>query len=470
MNGQVITFYSYKGGVGRSFVLANVAAVLAEWGYKVLCIDWDLEAPGLNYYFEKWTHAPAAKGLMGLIEGCIRGRKPRWHAQVSVVKAPRTGGRLNFIPAGSSGQTYIESVQRIDWEELYLKHDFGGYLEKLRGQWKESYDFVLIDSRTGISDIGGICTVQLPDVLVFMFTANRQSIEGACDVARRSMDSRVQLPFERNRLITMPILARYEQRVEFRIATKWDREISTNLAPFYKGWIPARTSPDEILKHTRVPYVAYWTFGEQLPVVVDRERNDDPEAVNFSMLNVAALLANGLNEANQLVSSRESYLARSKKSRLRERQRKPLDPLVFLSHSTPADAYVRKLKAELKAKNLRVIGTDDFLSGQRTRDSLLKALQEATAFVPVVTESLGTNQLEELDYYVSISIRETGINKVLPIIRSDTALKQIPKVLLSLHLIDGRSLSIRRVVGKIRDQIESASKIETSTTRSVAFV
>src|SRR5262245_66423772 len=51
MNGTVLTFYSYKGGVGRSFTLANIAVLLARWGYRVLTIDWDLEAPGLHHYF-----------------------------------------------------------------------------------------------------------------------------------------------------------------------------------------------------------------------------------------------------------------------------------------------------------------------------------------------------------------------------------------------------------------------------------
>jgi len=48
--GQIITFYSYKGGTGRSMALANIACILAEQqtaarGKGVLMIDWDLEAP-----------------------------------------------------------------------------------------------------------------------------------------------------------------------------------------------------------------------------------------------------------------------------------------------------------------------------------------------------------------------------------------------------------------------------------------
>ena len=52
---------------------------------------------------------------------------------------------------------------------------------------RENYDYTLIDSRTGYSDVADICTIHLPDVLVDCFTLSDQSIEGAADGgARRS--------------------------------------------------------------------------------------------------------------------------------------------------------------------------------------------------------------------------------------------------------------------------------------------
>ena len=53
--GTVITFYSYKGGTGRSMALANAACLLAQRlkgpSQRVLVLDWDLEAPGLHRFF-----------------------------------------------------------------------------------------------------------------------------------------------------------------------------------------------------------------------------------------------------------------------------------------------------------------------------------------------------------------------------------------------------------------------------------
>src|SRR5271168_2494145 len=46
----IITFYSFKGGVGRTMALVNVAAELVRRGRKVLVVDFDLQAPGLETY------------------------------------------------------------------------------------------------------------------------------------------------------------------------------------------------------------------------------------------------------------------------------------------------------------------------------------------------------------------------------------------------------------------------------------
>src|ERR1700684_659780 len=55
----------------------------------------------------------------------------------------------------------------------------------MRADMKRNYDYVLIDSRTGLSDVADICTVELPDILVICFTLNDQSIDGASNVAQQ---------------------------------------------------------------------------------------------------------------------------------------------------------------------------------------------------------------------------------------------------------------------------------------------
>ena len=66
--GRIITFYSYKGGTGRSMALANVAWILASAGRRVLAIDWDFEAPGLHRYFHPFIEDPELHSTPGLID------------------------------------------------------------------------------------------------------------------------------------------------------------------------------------------------------------------------------------------------------------------------------------------------------------------------------------------------------------------------------------------------------------------
>ena len=59
---MIVTFYSYRGGVGRSMAMANVGEILADMGYRVIVCDWDLEAPGLERYLvTNYADDPASR-------------------------------------------------------------------------------------------------------------------------------------------------------------------------------------------------------------------------------------------------------------------------------------------------------------------------------------------------------------------------------------------------------------------------
>ena len=206
-DGQIVTFYSYKGGVGRTFALANIAAQLVKWGYRVLCIDWDLEAPGLEKYFSVLREEKSEKGLVDLLEN--PSVQKDWRKSVSTYWLPDEcdlENGVDVIRAGVDSKNYVQRVQNLDWDRLYLQQDLGHVLEHLRREWKSEYDFILIDSRTGVTDIGGICTVQLPDILVPLMTANHQNFDGSNDVIKRAINSRNKFEFDRGGLIVMPIL------------------------------------------------------------------------------------------------------------------------------------------------------------------------------------------------------------------------------------------------------------------------
>jgi MinD-like ATPase involved in chromosome partitioning or flagellar assembly len=115
--GLVYTFYSYKGGVGRSMALANVGVLMATEGYRVLLIDWDLEAPGLEVFFHhdgKLLGDPSATpGVVDLLDAQAQGAPLPW--QECLLKAEFFGHSLDILSAGRRTEDYRRRVQQLDW-------------------------------------------------------------------------------------------------------------------------------------------------------------------------------------------------------------------------------------------------------------------------------------------------------------------------------------------------------------------
>ena len=183
----VTTFYSFKGGVGRTMALVNVAVELAQRGRRVLAVDFDLEAPGLDT-FDLRRPADTTPGMIDFVSAYLHsGHAPDVNQFLFESHGMGTGnGGLWIMPAGAHHDSYANTFAQIDWGTLYEQHD--GYLlfEDLKEQWKASVepDYVLIDSRTGHTDIGGICTRQLPDSVVILFFPNIQNLRGLTKVVR----------------------------------------------------------------------------------------------------------------------------------------------------------------------------------------------------------------------------------------------------------------------------------------------
>jgi MinD-like ATPase involved in chromosome partitioning or flagellar assembly len=185
----VITFYSFKGGVGRTMALVNVAAELVRRGRKVLVVDFDLEAPGLETY-ERLRPPKPHPGIVEFVTEYRRtNQTPNLLDYIYETKPIGTkGGRLWVMPAGRRDSAYHRALTDLDWQRLYKNEDGFLLFEDTKKGWEvdESLkaDYVLIDSRTGDTDTLGICTRQLPDSVVLMFTPNEQNLAGLENVCR----------------------------------------------------------------------------------------------------------------------------------------------------------------------------------------------------------------------------------------------------------------------------------------------
>ncbi|MER7851250.1 MULTISPECIES: FxSxx-COOH system tetratricopeptide repeat protein [unclassified Streptomyces] len=282
-DGRIVTFYSYKGGTGRTMALANTAWILAANGKRVLAVDWDLEAPGLHRFFHPFLEPATLGATTGVIDLITEyawaatspaQRADDWHRDYARIQphavslTPEVlgwefpkGGTLDFVSAGRQNREYSATVSTFDWDNFYDRLGGGHFFDALREDMKTHYDYVLIDSRTGLSDIADICTVHLPDVLVDCFTLSDQSIDGAASVARQISERYTGRPIR-----ILPVPMRIDE------GEKEKADAGRALARLKFDRLPRDLSGDELTAYwgaVEIPYRPYYAYEETLATFGD---------------------------------------------------------------------------------------------------------------------------------------------------------------------------------------------------------
>jgi cellulose biosynthesis protein BcsQ len=184
----VVTFYSFKGGVGRSTALGLVAGILATRNRRVVMVDFDLEAPGISVLFQNdletineeqygvldYLHQRYLTPDLNIptIENCI--------SQVNL----DTRGELFLVPAGEYNENYIHRLADLDRHTLqsFYRGERGEInpVQQLITDIKERLDpdVILIDARPGFNDTSAIALFDLADTAIICFSPTDQSFEG----------------------------------------------------------------------------------------------------------------------------------------------------------------------------------------------------------------------------------------------------------------------------------------------------
>jgi tetratricopeptide (TPR) repeat protein/cellulose biosynthesis protein BcsQ len=302
--GKIITFYSYKGGTGRSMALANTACLLAQAegeSNRVLMMDWDLEAPGLHRFFRNHLSSgqdtepqQAVNDKRGLIElfGELRDSisavgesinrlsEEDINAIISKVKPERfildtDIESLHLLKAGRFDDKYALKVSEFAWKELFgrapsLIRLFANYLA-------QQFDYVLVDSRTGLTDTSGICTMLMPEKLVIVFTPNYQSLEGVRELVRRATNYRSQSDDLRP-LVVLPLPSRIEAtepklRHDWRFGNAETQVVGYQ--PLFQDSLKEAYGLEECnleayFKEVQIQHVPVYAYGEEIAVLIEK--------------------------------------------------------------------------------------------------------------------------------------------------------------------------------------------------------
>ncbi len=287
-DGSVITFYSYKGGTGRTMALANTACLLARDhippNERVLVIDWDLEAPGLHRYFD--LHTPPsgllelmedawsiASGEDGLLEEDCAALFERLDPGKHIIQTS-TGLGVDMLPAGKQGRGYANRLSKLNWEGLYQAIPW--FFRRFAGWLTARYRYVLIDSRTGITDISSICTTLMPETLVLVFTPNRQSLTGVLELVQTATEYRRESDDLRP-LMIFPLPSRVEA-TEPRLLERWrDGSEDSTIEGYQPGFERVlceaygldQCDLSKYLDEVQIQHVPAYAFGEEIAVLTE---------------------------------------------------------------------------------------------------------------------------------------------------------------------------------------------------------
>lgn len=359
--GRVITFYSFKGGTGRSMALANIATTIAQRnGNRVLAIDWDLEAPGLHRYFRPYLKLTGTiyrdeemPGLIELLNGVMAGVRSQsaklsreelvasvfGPANLNEFLLPTDLPTLSLLKAGSFDSSYSSRINSFDWTGLFERQPefFGAFADYLASR----FTHVLIDSRTGYTDISGICTSLLPDSLVAVFTPNLQSLDGALEMVRRAVTYRVESDDLRP-LRTFPLVSRVELS-ELKLNDSWRFGDALQDIPGYQPrferlfeQLYGVESCDltAYFDQAQVAYVPYYAFGEKIAA-----RSEDSGTVRLSR--------NFSEMTDILLSASSAWESRPANPDSETRSEIPWDTDWFESKLNPPDSWAIQARASL---------------------------------------------------------------------------------------------------------------------------
>ena len=198
---NIISFYSFKGGVGRTTAMILSAISLARKGEKVVLVDFDLEAPGLASIFSNnENNFFTVKGVLDFIIDLSANNLDQskidfndYYFSITDQKLiGSNGGEILVFPAAATevgmANEYVNKISKADFKFNEYKTFLPDlFFKSINTRLNPAYIF--IDSRTGINDIGGILLNRFASkIFLFLYGTHQNmfGLEAIINIIRKS--------------------------------------------------------------------------------------------------------------------------------------------------------------------------------------------------------------------------------------------------------------------------------------------
>jgi len=446
--------------------LANIAFELSKRNKKILIVDWDLEAPGLERYFNTFQINNEGEGLLSLLSEFKKNNTVDYTNYLWTISTDFKHP-IYLLPSGREKDPikYTTELERFNWEDFFKPEGGGMHLENLRNQWLQDFDFVLIDSRTGLSDASGVCTIMLPDVVIPMFTANYQSLFGIRDIMNFIQSSRQRLSVDRMALTILPLPSRFGTRVEFKESQEWLDRIADILKSCFSDWLPKWIEPRYMLEQIKIPQVDYFSFGEKLAVV--EQGTNDPEGMGFIYSKIADFISSDFTDIENFVGKnyfeeKKSYYHYTKELKAtEEKKEKKYNYDLFISYPRSVYQWVREvmlptlteyLGDELGYKPQIYFDAGEMVPGNDWNDTFKAALEGSKVFIFVFSDSELSSSFLNSDLLVAEAIQKTlKTNILFPVLfRRGYGELNLPPSIFNIQPVDLSSFSKEAITGSTK--------------------
>ena len=175
----IVSIHSYRGGTGKSNLVANLASSLVQEGKRVAVVDSDLQSPGLHVLFGM---DPQHMGLT--LNDYLYGRcgiDEAAHDVSGKLNAPAAASRAFYLIPASIKASEITRVLREGYEVNLLTDGFRKLVKTF------GLDYLFIDTHPGLNE-ETLLSILISDTLVLVLRPDQQDFQGAAvtvEVARR---------------------------------------------------------------------------------------------------------------------------------------------------------------------------------------------------------------------------------------------------------------------------------------------
>ncbi|NVM01459.1 MAG: MinD/ParA family protein [Candidatus Helarchaeota archaeon] len=193
--GKIVSVHSFRGGTGKSNIVANLSTYCALKGAKVGVIDTDIQSPGVHIIFGLGN-----KKLKYTLNDYLYKKCKIDDVAVDVSKQLKTKGNLYMFPAALDANE-ITKILREGYEVSTMSEGFNEILDK------KNLDYLFIDTHPGLNE-ETFLSIAVSDILFVVLRSDEQDYLGTAVTLEIAKKFEIPKIF----LILNKILPKYEKK------------------------------------------------------------------------------------------------------------------------------------------------------------------------------------------------------------------------------------------------------------------